>query len=186
MRCEAEILQGRGIIRHGSALPDIGFVDLGRSRLQAACWEVAAVCRGMKQPPDSVGHTRPKLDAPIMNMNINESGSMYIAQLHACICIHTSTQANHPGCCSASYHASVHPLRFLADSVEISYENGSKGSRDRLLKLACCQVCQMHQPLRTKHCRDCGMCVRDLPVIGLDSLKFSSTRVFCASEITSK
>ena len=22
------------------------------------------------------------------------------------------------------------------------------------------QVCQMHQPLRTKHCRDCGRCVR--------------------------
>eukprot|EP00403_Amphidinium_massartii_P022843 CAMPEP_0178389216 /NCGR_PEP_ID=MMETSP0689_2-20121128/9997_1 /TAXON_ID=160604 /ORGANISM="Amphidinium massartii, Strain CS-259" /LENGTH=426 /DNA_ID=CAMNT_0020009649 /DNA_START=167 /DNA_END=1444 /DNA_ORIENTATION=- len=27
-------------------------------------------------------------------------------------------------------------------------------------KLRFCKVCQMHQPLRTKHCRDCGHCVR--------------------------
>ncbi|CAL1150189.1 unnamed protein product [Cladocopium goreaui] len=27
-------------------------------------------------------------------------------------------------------------------------------------KLRFCKVCQMHQPLRTKHCRDCGRCVR--------------------------
>eukprot|EP00439_Symbiodinium_sp_Y106_P011355 s5306_g1.t1 len=28
------------------------------------------------------------------------------------------------------------------------------------VKLRYCKICHMHQPLRTKHCRDCGKCVR--------------------------